>query len=172
MYSISDAVETLEQIRVGKKIVLGGGTFDLLHAGHVDYLNRCKSLGDVLVICVAGDRRVQRRKGPGRPINPEASRAKLVLSLKPVDLVFTSNRRPFSDSIISRIAPDVIVTSSDEPSPEKKSMLREYFRRRYPRTRVALINISATARSTSTTALIKRILSLGIKLQGKAVREN
>lgn len=73
--------------QVGRKIVFTNGVFDLLHAGHVEFLKRAKSLGDVLVVGVNSDRSARRLKGPNRPVSSERERLALVAALEPVDHV-------------------------------------------------------------------------------------
>ncbi|PYL66247.1 MAG: ADP-heptose synthase [Verrucomicrobia bacterium] len=71
----------------GKKLVATNGCFDLLHLGHVRYLQAARALGDALVVGLNGDRSVRELKGPGRPINDEKTRAEMVAALECVDLV-------------------------------------------------------------------------------------
>jgi rfaE bifunctional protein nucleotidyltransferase chain/domain len=71
----------------GKKIVVTNGCFDLLHVGHVRYLQAARALGDVLVVGINGDQSVRALKGPNRPINSETDRAEIVAALRCVDLV-------------------------------------------------------------------------------------
>src|SRR6267142_4506082 len=71
----------------GSRIVLANGCFDILHAGHVRYLEGARALGDMLVVAINADAQVARLKGAGRPILPESERAELVASLQAVDLV-------------------------------------------------------------------------------------
>ena len=80
--------ENLSDIRIqhtNKKIVLTSGTFDLLHIGHLQYLEAIESLGDIVVVLLSGDNRVRARKGLNRPIIPENERAQLLSVLKIVD---------------------------------------------------------------------------------------
>ena len=90
-----------------EKIVLTSGTFDLLHVGHLRYLNAIKALGDVVIVMLSGDARIKARKGPARPIIPEGDRAKMVDALKPVDYVFIDPATP---------APTELRSSSATPS--------------------------------------------------------
>ncbi|HEV2829844.1 MAG TPA: adenylyltransferase/cytidyltransferase family protein, partial [Pyrinomonadaceae bacterium] len=77
---------TIERAK-GSRIVLANGCFDVLHAGHVRYLEGARALGDVLVVAINSDFQVGRLKGEGRPILPERERAELVASLEAVDWV-------------------------------------------------------------------------------------
>jgi len=96
----------------GDEIVFTNGCFDILHAGHIQYLEAAATLGQRLVIGVNDDDSVTRLKGPGRPINEIASRLYLLASLSFVDAVI-----PFADdtplALIRRIRPDVLVKGGD-----------------------------------------------------------
>jgi ADP-heptose synthase, bifunctional sugar kinase/adenylyltransferase len=84
---LEELLELLEKVRGKKKIVFTNGCFDILHAGHADYLNKAKSLGDILVVGINSDASVRRIKGEKRPILPQQMRAYLLDNLKPVDYV-------------------------------------------------------------------------------------
>src|SRR5436853_7169609 len=71
----------------GKKVVATNGCFDLLHVGHIRYLNASRALGDALIVGINGDQSVRELKGAGRPINSENDRAEIVAALECVDLV-------------------------------------------------------------------------------------
>jgi rfaE bifunctional protein nucleotidyltransferase chain/domain len=81
------AARSEEVRKQGKALVVTNGCFDLLHVGHVRYLNAARALGDVLAVGVNGDRSVTQLKGPGRPINNERDRSEVVAALQTVDLV-------------------------------------------------------------------------------------
>lgn len=132
-FSLKSIQLTLQKVRNDKRVVLTGGTFDIIHPGHVDYLEWCKRQGDLLVVCVIGDKRTRRRKQAGRPMVRQEWRALMVSSLKPVDLVFVSDRRPFEEQTIRAIRPDVVVTPADEPSKEAKIEFASYFRSKNPK---------------------------------------
>jgi len=98
--------------REGKRIVFTNGCFDLLHLGHVDYLKRAKSLGDVLVVGLNDDASVHRLKGPPRPIMPQADRAAVVAALASVDYTcLFAEDTPLE--LITAVQPDVLVKGSD-----------------------------------------------------------
>ena len=71
----------------GRRVVLANGCFDLLHVGHIRYLEDARALGDLLIVGVNGDAAVRRLKGPGRPLMPAAERAEMLAALRAVDHV-------------------------------------------------------------------------------------
>ncbi|BCD60749.1 MULTISPECIES: D-glycero-beta-D-manno-heptose-7-phosphate kinase [unclassified Nitratiruptor] len=96
----------------GKRIVFTNGCFDILHLGHVQYLQKAKELGDVLIVGVNSDASVKRLKGDDRPINPEFDRAYLLASLEAVDyVVIFEEDTPYE--LIKRIEPDILVKGGD-----------------------------------------------------------
>jgi len=96
----------------GKRIVFTNGCFDLLHAGHVDYLRLAKSRGDVLLVGVNDDESVSRLKGPERPVNALGDRMAVLAALEMVDGV-TSFGEDTPARIIERVTPDVLVKGED-----------------------------------------------------------
>jgi rfaE bifunctional protein nucleotidyltransferase chain/domain len=96
----------------GKKIVFTNGCFDILHLGHVEYLNEAKAQGDVLIVAINSDESVRKLKGPDRPINNEHDRGSMLLNLKAVDCVqvFTEET-PLE--IIKLIQPKILVKGGD-----------------------------------------------------------
>src|SRR5207244_9610602 len=120
------------------------------------YFEWARRHGDVLVVCIVGDKRTRRRKGPGRPLVKEQWRALMVSSLKPVDVVFISNRRPFEEQIIAAIRPQVVVTPGDEPSKEKKDKFAAYFRETFPDIQLVMKHRTNFRRISSTRSIIKK----------------
>ena len=109
---LKELLGPLEKVRGKKKIVFTNGCFDLLHAGHADYLNKAKSLGDILVVGINSDASVRRIKGEKRPILPQQIRAYLLDNLKPVDyVVIFEEDTPLE--LIKAIKPDVLVKGAD-----------------------------------------------------------
>ena len=109
----ADAVRLVERLRAaGKTIVFTNGVFDLLHPGHLRYLQHARSLGDALIVGVNSDRSVRSNKGEGRPITPEAERAEIVAALSCVDaaVIFDEDT---PHAIISALQPDVLVKGAD-----------------------------------------------------------
>ncbi|HWY50644.1 MAG TPA: adenylyltransferase/cytidyltransferase family protein [Chthoniobacterales bacterium] len=117
---ISDKIVPLEELqqrakalrRARKTIVATNGCFDLLHVGHVRYLNAARALGDKLIVGINGDQSVHELKGAGRPINSENDRAEIVAALECVDLVaiFPETR---ATRFLELAAPDVYVKGGD-----------------------------------------------------------
>ena len=96
----------------GKKIVFTNGCFDILHVGHVKYLQEAKAFGDILVLGINSDQSVRGLKGPDRPINCQEDRALIVASLASVDyVVIFSDETPYE--LIRSINPDVLVKGGD-----------------------------------------------------------
>jgi len=96
----------------GKRIVFTNGCFDLLHLGHVRYLEKAKSLGDILVVGVNSDLSVRSLKGPGRPILPEEERAEILSGLACVDYVTIFNELTPLE-LISSLEPHILVKGGD-----------------------------------------------------------
>ena len=96
----------------GKTIVFTNGVFDLLHIGHLRYLEEARGLGDVLLVGVNSDRSVRDLKGPGRPITAEGERAEVLAALTCVDGVVIFDEETPRD-LIQAIQPDVLVKGSD-----------------------------------------------------------
>ena len=100
--------------REGKKIILAGGCFDILHIGHIRFLEKAKKRGDVLFILLENDKSVKKIKGDDRPINTQEERAVVLSSLKPVDYVVNlseMNSNSDYDKLIINLKPDVIATT-------------------------------------------------------------
>lgn len=98
--------------QAGRTVVFTNGCFDLLHLGHVDYLEQARHLGDVLIVGLNTDESVGRFKGPDRPIQDEQSRARILAALHFVDLVVLFNEDTPLD-LISSVLPDILVKGND-----------------------------------------------------------
>jgi len=98
--------------RQGRRIAFTNGCFDLIHAGHVQYLERIKRLADVLVVGLNSDASVRRLKGPGRPLMPARDRARMLAGLRAVDhVVVFGEDTPLA--LIRAIRPDVLAKGAD-----------------------------------------------------------
>lgn len=96
----------------GRRVVFTNGVFDLLHPGHVRYLQRARELGDLLVVGLNSDRSVRANKGPDRPITPESERAEVLAALACVDAVTVFDEDTPFDTI-NQLQPDVLVKGAD-----------------------------------------------------------
>ena len=96
----------------GGVLVFTNGVFDLLHPGHVRYLQEARGLGDALIVGINSDRSVRAIKGSARPLNPEHERAEVLLSLSCVDAVVVFDEDT-PHSLITTIQPDILVKGSD-----------------------------------------------------------
>lgn len=99
----------------GKRIVFTNGVFDILHPGHLRYLQAARAHGDLLIVGLNSDASVRRNKGPERPINPEAERAEVLAALSCVDAVSIFDEDTPAD-VIRRVQPDVLVKGADWPA--------------------------------------------------------
>ena len=151
--SLKTLVMTLKPLRKrGKKIVFTNGCFDIIHAGHVRYLKKAKSLGDILVVGLNSDSSVVSIKGPARPIVPQNERAEVLSALSSVDYVVIFNEQT-PIKLIEAIRPDILAKGADWAAKEiagagviKKNGGRIR--------RITLV------KGRSTTNIIKRILEL------------
>jgi D-beta-D-heptose 7-phosphate kinase/D-beta-D-heptose 1-phosphate adenosyltransferase len=134
----------------GKKVVFTNGCFDLLHLGHVRYLEAARAEGDVLVIGVNSDRSVHEIKGPNRPVVPEDERAEVLAALACVDFV-TLFDEPDPLETIRALLPDVLVKGSDwaEDAIVGKEVVEEHGGR--------VVRVQLTE-GASTTKIIEKIL--------------
>jgi D-beta-D-heptose 7-phosphate kinase/D-beta-D-heptose 1-phosphate adenosyltransferase len=98
--------------REGKKVVFTNGCFDLIHAGHVDYLIKARAMGDALILALNTDSSVRRIKGDKRPILKQDERAFILSNLKPVDYV-TFFEEDTPAEIINDLIPDVLIKGAD-----------------------------------------------------------
>jgi len=110
---LPDAMERVRAWRGQKRrIVFTNGCFDLLHPGHVDYLERARALGDALIVGLNDDDSVRRLKGDARPVNPLPDRARMLAALRCVDMV-TSFSEDTPLTLIRALRPDVLVKGGD-----------------------------------------------------------
>jgi D-beta-D-heptose 7-phosphate kinase/D-beta-D-heptose 1-phosphate adenosyltransferase len=113
LLSPSDAAAFAErERRAGRKIVFTNGVFDLLHPGHVRYLQAARREGDLLIVAINSDRSVRANKGPERPITPERERAEILAALACVDATVIFDEETPAE-IIRKIQPDVLVKGAD-----------------------------------------------------------
>lgn len=109
----TDAFALAERVRArGGTVVATGGCFDLLHAGHVGLLESARRIGDCLIVCLNSDASLRRRKGPGRPLTPQADRARVLAALGSVDAVVVFEEDT-PQALLRRLRPDVWVKGGD-----------------------------------------------------------
>jgi rfaE bifunctional protein nucleotidyltransferase chain/domain len=151
--TLADAQNECELLhRQGRIIVFTNGHFDLLHIGHLDYLEKARELGDVLFVGINGDLSTRQLKGEGRPLVPVEERARLLAALRVVEGVIIFEETT-ADTVIRALQPDIYVKGGDyhdKPLPERATV--EAYGGR-----VMLIDL-VPERSTS--ALIRRIQDL------------
>ena len=140
---------------VGHKIVFTNGCFDILHAGHVSYLNRAKALGDILIIGVNSDDSIRRIKGVNRPINPLEDRIQVLGGLGCVDYLITFDENTPID-LIRLVQPDVYVKGGDytkETLPEAP-VVEQYG---------GIVELLPFVENRSTTRIIERVCQLNME---------
>jgi D-glycero-beta-D-manno-heptose 1-phosphate adenylyltransferase len=128
----SSKIKSIDELRIiaeklraaGKKIVFANGCFDLLHVGHVRYLQSARRLGDLLILGINGDDSVAALKGNGRPLQSESDRIEILASLDCVDYVLLFNE-PTVDDILKTLRPDIHAKGTDyteENVPERNTV--------------------------------------------------
>lgn len=111
--SLADAVSLVARLRkAGKSIVFTNGVYDLIHPGHIRYLQAARALGDALIVGVNSDRSVRASKGPQRPIVAETERAEVIAALDCVDAAVVFDQDT-PHEIITHLQPDVLVKGAD-----------------------------------------------------------
>jgi rfaE bifunctional protein nucleotidyltransferase chain/domain len=135
----------------GARIVFANGCFDLLHVGHVRYLEGAKALGDLLVVGVNADEQVRAQKGEGRPFVPERERAEIIASIRAVDFV-TIFKEPTVEQLLLSIRPDIHAKGTDytEESVPERDVVRSYGGR---------VCIVGDPKDHSSTEMVRRVSS-------------
>ncbi|MFH0791469.1 MAG: D-glycero-beta-D-manno-heptose 1-phosphate adenylyltransferase [Candidatus Omnitrophota bacterium] len=151
------SLEELEKIvkglqNKGKKVVFTNGCFDILHYGHVMYLEKARAKGDVLIVAVNKDSSVRRLKGKNRPIVNEHDRLRIIAALSSVDYVTAFGQdTPFE--VIKRLKPDVLIKGSDW---NKEKIVGADF----VKSRGGSVGQIKLAQNRSTTNIIKKIVEI------------
>ena len=142
---------------LGAKIVLTQGSYDLVHIGHARYLEAAKKRGDVLIVGVDSDKKIQSRKGPERPVVPEDERVEMVLHLRPVDYVVLKKLEDPKWQLIKTVRPDVLVATQETYTNDDITELQTY---------CGEIVVLERLATTSTSAKIRRLqISTAHKLE-------
>ncbi len=149
--SSAELLARLEARRAsGERVVFTNGVFDLLHVGHVRYLERARGLGDLLVVAVNSDASVRANRGPDRPIVPQEQRAEVLAALRAVDYVVLFEE-PTAVALVEQVRPEVYVKGGDysvESLPEAQAVLRQS----------GAVELAALEPGLSTSALIREIV--------------
>ena len=150
---IQDIEKFCEILRKGNKtIALTNGTFDLIHAGHVRYLNEASKLADYLILGLNSDQSVKQYKSDKRPIVPQKERAEVIDSLKAVDYVVIFDETT-ADKLISKVKPDIYVKGGDytEESLPETATVKKYGGK---------IKFIKLVEGCSTTNIVQKILDI------------
>ena len=154
--NIKEAISITKLLRRnGKKIVLVGGCFDILHAGHVTFLKKAKKQGDVLMILLESDRAIQKIKGRSRPINPQLDRPEVLSELRSVDFIillpYLKSNKEY-DNLILQLKPHIIATTKGDPNKTHKIRQAQLID-------TQIIEVTERIAKTSTSELAKKILT-------------
>jgi len=150
--SINQATGICKKLRLkNKKIVLAGGCFDILHIGHIAFLEKAKEKGDCLFILLESDLSIKKLKGRKRPINNQTDRAKILASISYIDYVVNLNqdmKNEDYDKIVNNIKPSVIATTKGD----KKL---KYKKRQADSVGSKILEVTNLVKDQSTTRLVK-----------------
>lgn len=150
-----DKPESLLNKERNKKIVLVGGCFDVVHLGHLTFLEKAKEKGDILVILLESDENIKKNKGKNRPINNQENRAEFLTKLKMVDYVIKLPEMKKDEEyleIIKKINPNVIAVSEKDVNLDKK-------KEQAKKVGAKLIEVTKTIPQQSTSKIIEDIIS-------------
>ena len=136
-----------------KKIVLVGGCFDLVHLGHLIFLQKAKSIGDTLIVLLESDQTIRRLKGSNRPINSQSNRAKFLTYLKSVDFVvllpeFKTNQQ-YQD-LVNQLKPDIIAVTQGDQNLKLKTAIATF-------TNSKIIVVTKKVSQQSTSLIINKL---------------
>lgn len=134
--------------KLGKTICLTQGSFDMIHIGHGRYLNKGKSLADILIVGIDSDEKIKFRKGEDRPVVPEDERLEMLSYLRPVDHAVLKKLKAPKWDLIKRIKPDVLLATDTTYTPAQITDLREWCGE------IVVLRPQAT---TSTSAKLRRL---------------
>jgi len=135
----------------GARIVFANGCFDVLHVGHVRYLEAAKALGDLLIVGINSDPQARRLKGEGRPVMPQDQRAEIVAAIEAVDLV-TIFEEPTVEQLLLALKPDIHAKGTDytEDSVPERDVVRSFGGR---------VAIVGDPKTHSSSKMIKKLVS-------------
>jgi FAD synthetase len=143
----------LNKLTHNKKVVLVGGCFDILHIGHITFLEKAKQKGDLLIVLLESDESIRKSKGRSRPINFQNIRAKILSSLESVDYVvllpFIESNQKY-DELVQKLKPDILATTRGD-----KGMLHK--KRQAKKIEAKLITVTEKIKDQSTTKIARLI---------------
>ncbi len=144
----------------GHRIVLVSGSWDLIHEGHALYLEKAKSYGDILIVGVDSDKKIKKRKGPGRPVVPQDERLRMLSHLRSVDVVILKEHDAPKWSLIATVKPDVLVATKETYTKDDIKKLEE--------THATKVLVHERMATTSTSARLRLVqIDLASKLSQK-----
>lgn len=154
MAKITTPKQLIKEMR-GKKgeVVLVGGTFDILHLGHIEFLEKSKKLGETLIVGITSDKNVRDRKSNNRPIFTQYERAKVVSALRAVDYIFISDASAYDDKIIRLLKPDIVVFSFEGGGKLYRKKYKTKIEKRFSATKVKFVD----TKNFSTTKIIEHL---------------
>lgn len=156
-YSIKFVADKLNHHR-GKKIVMVGGSFDILHIGHLRFLENAKKLGDILVVALNSDSHIKSYKPANRPIVNEAQRAEMVLGFKVVDYVFLTTKNGLYDPYIYKlIQPQILGLGKEKGRKNARLKNVKGVKKFYPT--LEAVFVDKNAKGISTTIIERKILN-------------
>ena len=149
---ITQAIETSKTLKQeGKQIVLVGGCFDILHPGHIQFLQQAKAAGDTLFIFLESDEKITHLKGETRPLHTQVERAAMLIALRFVDYVillpYFSENKQYAE-LLQQIRPGIIATTEGDPKLANKKKQAEQIGAR-------VIEVTKYIPNKSTTRLLK-----------------
>ena len=151
--TLNELIKIVKKLKSkNKKIITTNGVFDILHLGHVKYLEEAKKLGDVLIVGVNTDKSVKQNKGDKRPINNEKSRMSVLAALESVDYVFLFNEKD-PRNWLGKIKPSIHVKAGDYK-------LSQIIEKDIVERNGGKVAIAKAEKNYSTTNLINKILSI------------
>lgn len=145
-----------ETLPPGKTFTLLAGCFDILHISHIRLLERAKEFEDLLVIAILSDEKVQKNKGAGRPIQPEAQRAEIMSSIRFVDYVFIADIDPIGQETIELLKPSSVVFTDEKVVSERVKKWAANIQLWSPSTKIQMVPYDDTE-NISTSNIIKKI---------------
>ena len=151
--SLKELIPIVQKLKPeNKKIVTTNGVFDILHYGHVKYLEEAKKLGDILIVGINTDKSVKQNKGDKRPINNEKSRIEVLAALESVDYVFLFNEKD-PRNWLDKLKPNIHVKAGDYK-------ISQIIEKDVVERNGGKIVIAKAEKGYSTTSLIEKILSI------------